>query len=198
MQFWRPKRLAPLPNTNLQHPHELVGAAKLNSLENFDMNQTSTIRRHSIIATGIYLAASLRVSAQKQEILRLEGFLIGFIAGAEMIVRTFEDLRNSTDSFLCEQANLQGILSSCTFHKVRSQIGEHQIAEKIRGIETQRNESAASASLLVPKIAKNIGAATGVNLQILVIAIMATATTHFANFGVDMAQEVILNWIHEL
>lgn len=161
------------------------------------MTETSTIRHHSIIATGVYLAASLRVSAQKRGIPRLEDFLIGLIAGAEMIVRTSEGFGNLADKFLCEQANLQGILSSRTFHEVRSQIGEHRIGEAIGDTETQRNDVAASAFLLVPEIAKDIGAAPEEILQLLVIAIMATATTHFSSFGVDKAQEMTLDLIHE-
>ncbi|MFY0680322.1 MAG: hypothetical protein JXR13_07085 [Thalassovita sp.] len=114
-----------------------------------------------------------------------------------MIVRTSEGFGNLADKFLCEQANLQGILSSRTFHEVRSQIGEHRIGEAIGDTETQRNDVAASAFLLVPEIAKDIGAAPEEILQLLVIAIMATATTHFSSFGVDKAQEMTLDLIHE-
>ncbi len=144
------------------------------------MTETSTIRHHNIIAVGVYLAASLRVSTQKQGIPCLEDFLIGLIAGAEMIFSAFDGPENLAGSFLVEQVHLRSILSSRTFHEVRDQISEHRIGQMIGDKEVQHNDVAASVVLVVPEIAHEIGATPHEVLKILVIAIMATATITFS------------------
>ncbi|UWQ13075.1 hypothetical protein K3556_08810 [Aliiroseovarius sp. M344] len=161
------------------------------------MTETRAIRHRNLIATGVYLAASMRVSAQKRGIPRLEDFLFGLVTGAEMIASTLEGPANLADTFMCEQVHLQGILSSRSFHKVRSEIGEHQISEAIGDTETQRNDVAASVFLIVPEVANDIGAELDEILRILVIAIMATATIHFSSFGMETAQEMTLDLLLE-
>jgi len=161
------------------------------------MTDTRTNKHRDIIATGVLLAAFLRASTQKRGIPRLEDFLFGLVSGAELIARTYEGSANLVDTFMSEQVHLQGILSSRAFQTVRRDIGEHRIGETIGDTGTQRNIVAASVITIVPDSANEFGVDPEEVLQILVIAIMATATIHFSRFSIDAAQEMTLDLLRE-